>query len=237
LGFIALILIVFIAAFIQGAVGFGLALVSLPFMAMILGLKNSIIALSLSGFLLNATLLWRTRKHFSFDRLIPMMIAVLLAIAPGFCILYFAPDIVLRRTLGIVMLLTVIQRHLPVIKDKRWHPHWLGIPCGIFGGLLQSSIGAGGPPLVAYLSSQKFERHQYIAAVQGIMVIGSCLRFSGMLAFGMFTTGLFVTACCCSIAAIVGCQIGVSLTKRIPEHIFNIVISIMLLVIGIKMLI
>ena len=225
------------AAFIQGAFGFGFGLVALSLLALHLELKTAVVILALSGVTLNLTVFLRTKKSFSFERIVPMMIAMLVAFLPGFFILYLAPDIVLRRILGVVMLLTVVQRLLPLGQEKRWHPLWLGVPCGFLGGLLQASLGTGGPPVVAYIASQKFERHHYIAAVQAVLMIGAGLRLGGIVVSGLFTRELLIYAVFAAIAAIIGSVLGVAITRRIPERVFRIIISIMLLIIGIKMLI
>ena len=230
-------MIAFIAAFIQGAFGFGFGLIALSLLALHLELKTAVVILAISGVTLNLTVFMRTRKSFSFERIVPMMIAMLVAFLPGFFILYLAPDYVLRRILGVVMLLTVAQRLMPMGQDKRWHPIWLGVPCGFFGGLLQASLGTGGPPVVAYIASQRFERHHYIAAVQSVLMIGAGLRLSGIVVSGLFTTELFIYAVAAAVVAMIGSVFGVAITRRIPEKAFRIIISIMLLIIGIKMLI
>ena len=232
-----MIVVVFTAAFIQGAFGFGFGLVALSLLALHFEMKTAIVILALSGAVLNLTVFLRTRKAFSFERIVPMMIAMLVAFLPGFFILYIAPDIVLRRILGCVMLLAVAQRLIPIGQDKRWHPIWLGVPCGFFGGLLQASLGTGGPPVVAYIASQKFERHHYIAAVQSVLLIGAALRFGGLALSGLFTTELVIYGVFGMVATMIGSVLGVAITRRIPERVFQIIISIMLLIIGIKMLI
>jgi len=228
--------IILFAAVIQGAAGFGFGLVAVSLLSMFVNIKDASLILLLSGIALNLFIFSRLYKEFCFDQIIPIFISSLVCVPIGVYILEKADCSVLKYMLGVILILMVIQRLTPALKEHKWHPYWLGIPCGICTGILAGSLGAAGPPVVAFVASQKFKKFHYSACVQFIFVNCCFVRLFFVIEKGLMTKQILITGAVGVLFVIIGAFIGLKIMKKMSEKILGYIITVMLFAFGIKYL-
>jgi uncharacterized membrane protein YfcA len=225
-----------VAGAVQGVSGFGFGLVAVSLLGGVLSLKQASIMLALASLSMNLYILFRLRSHFLLNRMKGMLAGAFFGVPLGVWFLVEADEIVLRRILGIVLLLTVAQRLTPFIKEKRWHPVWLGVPCGLFSGALSGAFATGGPPAVAYVQSQQFNRFRYAASVQVPLALAAGVRVGCLGVARLFTPRLLALSLLGVACAVGGAWLGLHALKRLPDRIVQTVVATVLLVLGVKFL-
>ena len=217
--------------------GFGFGLVAISLLSGVLPLKQASVMLVLASLSMNLYILFRLRKNFSFERIKWMLASTIIGVPLGVWLLIQADESLLKRILGVILLLTVVQGFIPALKKKPWHPVWLGIPCGLFSGALSGAFATGGPPAVAYMQSQQFDRFRYASSVQVPLAIAAAVRLLCLGATGMFTWELLALSTIGVVCAIAGAWMGLHFLKRLPAQAVRKVILAMLLILGINFII
>lgn len=231
------IIIVFLtAAVVQGAAGFGFGLVAVGLLGSLLPIKEASVTLVLASLTLNCFIFYRLRSHFRWDRVWPMIASALVGVPLGVWFLVASSEVLLQRLLGIILLVTVIQNFLPGVGDKRWHSIGLGVPCGLFSGALAGAFATGGPPAVAYVTSQDFTRFRYSATLQLTLGTSAIMRILCLGGSGQFTTRILLLSVLGMVCAVVGAWIGLHCLKRVSDETLRKVILAVLFLLGLKYL-
>lgn len=231
-----IIMIIFMAGIVQGASGFGFGLMALASLSFIMDVKEASIILALTSLSINITIFIVQRRHFKKERIMPLIISAIVGAPLGVCFLLNANHELIRKTLGVVLAITVIQRMIPHISKKRWHQYYLGIPCGLAGGALAGAFGTGGPPVVAYMASQDFDRHRYSAAVQAALGVGTISRIISLGIGNAFTETTLTISGTGIIFAMAGAFAGTIIMKKISDSALKKIISALLAVMAFKYL-
>jgi uncharacterized protein len=231
---ITIFAIMAIGGLTQGATGFGFGLVSLVLLSLVMDVKDASIMLAIAGFAINASIFLRLKKYFKKERMMPAVVGGVIGAPLGVCFLLNTNQELIRRTLGVVLILVVIQRLVPYLAKKRWHPFYIGIPCGLFSGALSGAFGTGGPPAVAYTASQDLERHRYVVSIQAILGVGAISRIISLGIGGALTEKVIIDSIAGGVFAIIGAAIGVSILKRLSKELLKKLITGLLLVLAFK---
>ncbi|MCF6174449.1 MAG: sulfite exporter TauE/SafE family protein [Victivallaceae bacterium] len=229
-----ILLIVAMAGFVQGGVGFGFGLIAISLLSLVVNIKDASIMLVLAGLCLNIFIFIRLRRKFKFEKILPITISALPGVPLGTLLLLNTDATLLRNILGIILVIVVIQRMIYGLNVKRWHPYWLGVPCGLFSGVLAGAFGTGGPLVVAYIGSHNFEKFRYSASIQ--FILGSCavIRLIFLGAIGSFSQEMFIVGTAGMLAAVSGAYIGLKVMNKIPGKQLQRIITALLLILGIK---
>ena len=226
-----------LAGAVQGAAGFGFGLVAIALLSSVIEIKDASIILVLGSLSMNIFIFWRLRRHFHFDRVWPMMLSTLVGVPLGVWFLVKADPELLRRVLGVVLLLSVAQSFVPRVGKKRWHPFYLGVPCGVFSGALSGAFATGGPPVVVYVSKQGFDRFRYVATLQVVLGTSALARILCLGVSGLFVRRLVFLSVGGIVCGVTGAWLGLMVLKRIPEKAMKITIFVLLVLLGIRYLV
>lgn len=182
----ALLLVAAFAGFVQGLSGFGAILVALPLLSLLLGIKTAVPLAALLGLAGQVVLAFHSRWRLEWGLTLPVLIFSLPGGALGVRALGLLPAWHLQLLLAAILLVAAFLRSLP-----RWalrlRPR-LGSSClvGLLAGFLGGSIGAPGPPLVAYLLLADLDKNRRMEALTGgllglgVMVV-LLQAFSGLI--------------------------------------------------------
>lgn len=231
-------LVVVLGSMVQASTGFGFGLIVSGLLIETLGPKDAVVVQMIVSFCLNSVIFWRLRSYFSWEG-IQFMLPSMLVMVPIGLFLFLNIDMsILKFGLGIVLIAAVLYQVMPRRATQQWHPVYCGIPCGLFSGLLAGAFGAGGPPIIAYMASQKFERCQYVATVQFVFLLSALTRIISMTVLSggthIFTGRLLFLIAEGLVAVAIGSSIGIHMLRRIPEQVFRSIIYAMLFLLGIR---
>jgi len=229
---------------VQGATGFGSGLVSVGLLATVLarggggevGVRDASIIFCLPAWTVCLAMLLRLRRHVRWRRVWPMLLAVLAGIPLGVWFLVRADERTLEIVLGVVMLVAVVYNLIPHLARRPWHPLWVGVPCGLLGGALGGAFSTGGPPIVAYVSTQGFDRLRFAGTLQAIFMASTTFRLIELLRRGLLTPPRLACGAVGIAAILIGATLGLRVLRRISDRWFRWVVIAMLLVLGVRYL-
>jgi hypothetical protein len=211
-----------LAGVVTGMTGFGLALISTPILLFVYEPKTVIVLTAIFSVFINTAVVWdswhEARKRLALTLLIP----ALLGIVAGVEILRVIDPVYVRLGVGAV----VVFSALLLVRDVRLpgaDTRWGLLVAGSTSGMLSTSTGLAGPPIVLLLASRGLPKHEFRGtsalyflpmSVAGIAV----LALRGLVDAGEVPLGLLLVP-----AAIAGKVAGTALLKRVSEKAFRAV--------------
>jgi len=171
-------LLIFIGSFIQSATGFGLAIVTSPFLIMLSPqyIPGPIVIVSLFIAVVNAL---KYRSTISIGGLKYAIIGRLPGTIAGAALLYYINVKQLSLLLGCVVLMAVSVSLLPIkLQPTRNRLIFAGLLSGFFG----TSAGVGGPPMALLLQHQK--AHFIRANLAAFFVMGCIMSLAVQIPIG-----------------------------------------------------
>jgi uncharacterized membrane protein YfcA len=206
------------AGIVQGSAGFGFGLVSVGLLGwMAPDVKTATILPLLANIALTGTMLAKLRSHIRLDRIGVPLIGSLFAVPVGAYFLQSAPMWLIRLGLGFLLIGSAIYASHPTWSDRRWHRVYAGFPLGVFSGLLGGAFNTGGPPAIAYLTTQKLPHVEYVASLQLLFCLAGIVRLISLTSLGMIGSNLALISTTGIAAAVVGCLVGMLILDTIPD--------------------
>jgi len=179
-GIIAMLLI-FLGAYVQTAIGFGLAIISAPFLFVISPsyVPAPIVMVALFVSLLNAM---KHRSNVSIGGLKMALYGRVPGSIAGGVLLVMVSAKMLSLWLGLLVLFSVVVSLLPFRIEPT--PIKMGI-AGFFSGFFGTSSGIGGPPMALLLQHQ--EANQLRGNLSAFFVFSSIMSLIVQVPFGYLT--------------------------------------------------
>lgn len=154
--------VVFFAAAVQAAVGFGAGMIIVPVLiwaGMPIEAALALMSAAVTGQL--SVKLWRYRNEVPWREVLwPMGAARALGYIPGFTLLWLlsgATTDVVKQSVGAMVLLALgLQVGLRVKPRQRLASGWAWL-AGLAGGTTAGAVGMGGPPLVLWVVAHDWE--------------------------------------------------------------------------------
>lgn len=226
--------VMLLAAAVQGAVGFGFGLVAVAILSLALPVEEAAVLSAVPGLAINLGLCWRFRRCVSPRRLTPMVIAVIVATPLGVLLLDEAAARPLYALLAAVLVASVVHGAWPKRTHRPGHPLWMGIPMGGLAGVLAGVFGSGGPPLVAYIASQRFQKYRYLASLQAVLAVANTVRLVALVQRGTLQPRHLLPSGIGVVAAISGVAIGLIVLRRFSPGGLRIAVWLLLTAIAVR---
>lgn len=227
--------VVFLAALVHGAAGFGAALVAMPLLVFVMDVREATPLVAIMTLTVNALLLAFLRFSFDFRRLLPLSLGALAGIPAGILFLRYGPRSLLGLLLGAVLIVYSLHGLF-----SRWRPPAVGgkgaFLYGTVSGFIGAAINTGGPPAVIYMTSQPWKKEEVHANLQFYFLIVGVLVVAGHAASGITTAatlGLLVKLLP-SLAG--GALCGYLIHRRVGSDLYRRLVLVLLLVLGILMI-
>ena len=242
LGPVALVVLVaamFGAAFVNGTVGFGFALLAVNVLAVILGAKDGIIVLSLMTPFVAGLQVWHFRAHRSAaaSRLGLLIVFAVIGTAIGSQILVLLPGYLISLALGVLTVFDVLMelrgRRPPLAShtERRLAP-----VVGFVGGVSNGALGASGPVFGSYLIAIGLRGGEFVLAISTVFVAMSLIRNVVLAGLGQYTLTIVGLALLLLVPSLVGQRIGFWLRGRLPARTIERSILLLLLVASLNLL-
>jgi uncharacterized membrane protein YfcA len=208
--------VVFLATLIRSTFGFGEALVAVPLLALRIPVAVAApLAVSVSV-MVAAVIVSQDWRKIELRSAAGLVTASLFGIPVGLFLLTRVHDVIVRVTLGVVIMSfsgysLVTRQKLHLKKD---HPLLL-IAAGVVSGILGGAYGMNGPPLAIYGSLRRWSPQHFRATLQGYFLPASLLGLIGYVAIGLWTPAVTKYLLVSVPAALVAIVIGRSLNRRL----------------------
>ena len=221
---------------VQGITGFGAALVLVPMLCLVIDIKQAVLLTILNAFVMLTYQITKLRNHVSLPKLLPLILGGLPGIIVGVFFLKYVDADKVKFLLGSVLISYSIYSIL--IKPKTIEPSAIwGYISGFFSGLLTSSIGAGGLPVVIYSALTNWSKDEIKATMVGYFFLTVLVTIIAYLLLGLIDTGTGILKLFgWSIpSSLLGAGIGMSISSRINREMYLLLVNYLLAVLGIMM--
>jgi len=233
---IAVAAIVVIGVFTQSLAGFGFALMAMPLLSPLLGLKTAAPLFALLGTLLNIVLIIRYHPSINFKVVWKLSLVACLAIPLGVYLLDGIDQDLALVLLGIIViaysLYALFQFKLPALE----HPAWLYV-AGFTGGILGGMFNTNGPPVIIYGHCRKWSPEEFKVNLQGFFLLNNIVIIASHAWRNNYTAEVFGYFWSALPALAVGIVAGMSMDKIITPDSFRKIVLYLLLIIGIRLVI
>ncbi len=229
--------IIFAAAFVRSALGFGDAVVAMPLLAMAIGLKTATPLVAFMGPTISLLILmkgWRAGDMKAAARLI---VASLLGIPLGIYGLARLPEEPLKIVLGVLILLYglfgLARPSVRIRGEKAWVPWMVGWTAGVLGG----AYNTNGPPVVAYGMLRGWPPDRFRATLQGYFLPTGLMILAGHGLAGMWTGEVLKLYLYSLPAIVVGVVLGGLINKKLTQSVFAKLVYVSLAAMGAVLLV
>jgi uncharacterized membrane protein YfcA len=228
--------VLFAAAFVRSAVGFGDAVVAMPILAMALGVRTATPLVAFVGPAISLLILAGSWRRVEFKAAGRLVAATLIGIPVGVYGLARLPEAPLKIALGSIILLYglfgLVRPQARIESEKTWMPWAVGATAGVLGG----AYNTNGPPVVAYGMLRGWPPESFRATLQGYFLPTGLAILAGHGLAGLWTTEVLKTFAYSLPAIVAGVLLGGVLNKKLTGELFAKIVYASLALMGAAML-
>ncbi|HID54222.1 MAG TPA: sulfite exporter TauE/SafE family protein [Anaerolineae bacterium] len=228
-------LIVFLAILTQATVGFGLALISMPLLVAVLGIKTATPLVALIATAAELVILGRYWRSIQFQSIKPLIISSVIGIPLGVFILREVDAAIITPILGVVILgyalYALFSPRLPRLVGRAW-----AYGFGFIGGILGGAYNTSGPPVIVYGSCRRWPPDEFKGNLQGYFIPVTLLVLVVHGVSGNYTTAVWQNFLWAIPGIILGLIGGFFISGRLDPARFRKVVLILLLFLGLRLL-
>lgn len=226
--------IVFLAAFLQTLSGFGFALIVMPLITIVLGLRTAAPLVALAGLTLYTINLIRYRQAVNIREVLRLGAASALGIPVGIWALVNVDESVVRSLLGLILIAyAVYALARPVMPRLRSH-RWV-YPAGFVAGCLGGAYNTPGPPVIVYGSLRQWPKDEFRAVLQAFFLFNAVLIVTSHYLAHHLTTTVLTFYLHAVPTLVLGVLAGSRVDRRVNKGRFRTLVTVMILILGMSL--
>ena len=204
----------FVGALAQRSTGMGFALLSAPFLVLVLGPLQGILVVNAASCVASALILVQVWRDIEWSRAAVLVPMGALGVIPGAVAVALLPEAPLTIVVSLLVILGLTATLL--MRDRTVPPSLgLGAMGGFASGFMNVTAGVGGPGVVVYARATGWAHHRFAATVQ---LHGLVLSIVSLLAKRALPTLPPVSWAVLVVALLTGTIVGSWLGPRIPPE-------------------
>ncbi len=216
----------FVAAFVRGLAGFGLAILLVPVLALALTPIEAVLATNVVALFIGLSEIRRILRDAESSALVICGI-VILTTAPGLILLAATPPDPARFLIALVALSAFAAILLPTREAAV--PGWIAtLSTGVVSGLLTGFAGMPGPPVVPYYVGRKIPRHVAKASMLLIFTVAALAGLGSGLAIGAMEWELLWLGLLLFPAVLAGNWLGAQAFGKVSDGIWRSFVALAL---------
>ncbi len=211
--------VVLIASTAQTVAGFGFALIAVPFLVIVLDVKDAVVFVGILG-LLNSTLVARAVwRHVRVRSVGTMLLGSFIGMPVGLLVLLFAPEDALRLAVGVasIAMAAAITLGLRFGGGDRAGELF----AGAVSGALSTSTGMNGPPIVLYLPERGYLPVEFRGALSAFFIVSGIVSLAAFAATGVVSGASLALSAVGVPAVFAGNWSGHRLLGRLSHETFR----------------
>ena len=230
----SLIMLIFVvSAVTQGIMGFGFGIVAMTLLPLAMGFKDAVTLLAILNAVMIVLSLYWQKRSFNWKDARHLMIGGLICIPIGGFMIHALPENLLLSILGATMLFVGIEHFVTRNRSTKESIRLWEIHIGIFSGITAAGFNMGGPPIVAYVYSRKWNLDQAKAVIASVFVTTSLSRLPLIWLTAVDLSKTLWLAAALVIPTAIILRIAIGLGRRIPHEFLRPVIFVYLGLVGI----
>jgi len=219
---IVLVLITFVAATVNGALGYGFSSITVP--VALLFFTNRILnpALVLIELVINSYVLFINRKSIPnvFRRVAPILVGLAVGVAIGSYLLFLVQPAWIKFVTYFFLLPLILLQAAGIRKPIRAEKA-IGVPFGVGLGTLYSVTTISGPPLALLFNNQGYPKQDFRAALGIIRLAESSLTAIAYGFIGFYSAGSMEIIPYIVPSVIIGIPLGTYLIRLMDPETFR----------------
>lgn len=228
--------IVLIAAFIQTLSGFGFALMVMPLLTLLLGLRRAAPLVSMAGLTLYTVNLIRHRHALDYSEVLRLVIASIPGIFLGLWALSHIQENVVTAALGVVLIVYAVYE-LEKPESLLLHSNSWAYPAGFVAGCLGGAYNTPGPPLVAYGAMRDWSKDKFRGILQAVFLINASLVVASHYLAHHITAQIAEWYLAAVPALLLGVFLGARVDRYLDRANFRKLVTVMILILGVSLLV
>jgi len=233
---IIIFLVILVASVIQGMTGFGAGLLAGPILTLFLEAKLVVLIIMFTGIANLLFVVHNSRQHIYAARALPLIIPAILGVPLGAYLLHKAASSVTSLAIATISIIfsaiLLMGYHMPI---KREVAASLGF--GFMSGVMSAGVGMGGPPLILFLSNQRWPREIFRGTTAFLFLLTGILSILFYIMGGIVTYSRMLISLSLIPAGIIGFFIGNLLFQRVGAMLFLKIALSLILIAGLTSLI
>lgn len=233
--FLLIAVVCFAGALVQSIMGFGVALICMPFLIHLLDPVSAATLVALFLLPMQIIIMWRYRRALDIRPFWRVLVGIVVGTPLGVVLLERLDERIILSALGILLIgYAVYSLTRPRLRTIH-HPAW-AFGCGLAAGILGGAYNTGGPPVVIYGSSMGWDSDQFRANLQALFLINSSLVILAHVAAGHVNTLVLENLLVALPATLLALGVGFALSRYVREAAFRKAVLVLLVVIGARLL-
>jgi uncharacterized membrane protein YfcA len=228
--------ILFLSTLVRSTLGFGDALLAMPLLAMLLGIRSATPLVAMAASTIALLILVQDWRKADFRSAGKLILATLFGIPFGLLFLKTINETIVNLVLACLLILfSLVQLRRPrlwnLASDRS------AFPFGFVAGLLGGAYNTNGPPAILYAVMRGWDPAKFRATLQGYFFpTGGAILIGHGLA-GLWTRQVAVLYLCSLPAIAAAVFLGTRIHRAIPMERFQRYVNIALLILGCTLLI
>lgn len=218
---IFILIISFFASLVRSTLGFGEALIAVPFFLLFLPVDVAVPLAVMLSIVIALVVVIQDHKKIHFHSAKWLIIYAVLGLPLGILILTYANETIVKTGLGLLIILYSLYS-LYFTKNKALeedNKFWLFV-CGFLSGVFGGAYGLNGPPLVVYGNLRQWTAKHFRATLQAYFLPVSVLSVVGYYSKGLITTQVNIYFLYSLITTIPAIFLGRYLNHKLKDGAF-----------------
>jgi hypothetical protein len=230
-----LLAILFGAVIVRAAFGFGDVLVSVPFLTLFMAPRLVVPLMGLVGATNALLILLKERSDVQWRPVRTMLMASVVGVPVGVAMLKWLDERVISVGLGVVVVAYCTWSLLGQKAVRLTSPKW-ALPFGFAAGCMGGAVTATGPPVVAYASTQGWNKAQMRATMQGFFLPNGIFILVSHAIGGLWSAQMWKLYLLCLPVCLIGLPVGFAIAGKLSVRRFEQATMAILLVAGVLLL-
>lgn len=212
-----------LGAFVKGVTGAGLPQISIPVIAIFLGVERAVVIMAIPGVVTNMWMMWDHRAAVGQTRDLPvLLVAGTVGTVVGTMGLTLLDPALLGLALATVGALYVVLRlvRVEVLLTPRL-TRVASPPLGLFAGLLQGSTGVSGPLVTTYLAAYRLPRAPFVFSIVTLFNVFSIAQVVALIGLGLYTPSRVIESLLALIPIALLLPLGSRYATRLSQERFE----------------
>jgi uncharacterized membrane protein YfcA len=218
--------IVAAAGVAQGLSGFGFSLISIPLLALVVPVKAAIVGGAFLGLVQSGLVVARDHRHIDRRGAAVLVLAALAGMPIGLLVITRVREEPLQVVIAVTVLVFtgLLWRRVRLPTDSL--PAEVGI--GFTSGMLSTSTGMSGPPLVIALQARGIPPSAFRATLATVFVSGSGVSLLLFWSQGLVTADAVKVAAAGLPGLLIGILVGELAFRRVDHERFRALVLVLL---------
>ncbi|HBP63823.1 MAG TPA: hypothetical protein DD730_06035 [Desulfosporosinus sp.] len=228
-----LIVLALVASTLQAGTGFGFSIMATPFLLLLFEPHDAIQLNIILSLLISVIMTYKIRSEVNKESLIRLIKGSLIGIFPGMLLFIFLD---VRPLKILVSILILASTALLVAKINVKQTNTKELITGVLSGLLTTSLGMPGPPLLIYFAGAKVDKSILRSTTLAYFVF--IYPVSLLLQFSMYSIskGVWLSTLWALPFTVMGIYLGQWVFARLNQQLFEKIIYTLLFFTGIFLL-